>query len=609
MENKRKVNFNIFKITDLVALNEAERQYREREGKYEHIPWANTSYKEIASEIITDKYGGFTAPLYLSVSNHRSTYGIKNLCRQMEKYIQKSEDNENTQILSITGYMQDGRITIVTLVRKYEGNFNIVGFFETINDEIYEKESNLDIKETGCLIIPDKIKNFSYSKEEIFAHEKAVKKQNEVLNNASEEKPFLNSIDEYVPLKLPNPENHTELIYDLQTLDRKIETVMPYDEFNEIFKELLVYVNGVEYYHYINVIKGDESKEVFMDFLRTYIMDSYVSSGSLASEDVDLLLKKLYRALFEMHVVQDLINDKNVTDINITAPDAIRVRIKGKTYISNVTFIDRTDYLRFVNAISIKNHVLQSSPEQTFTETGDEDYILRITITPEYVNSVDWPYMHIRKVSRKKLLGEDLIKEGMMNKVVRNYLLDCGLNSKGVMFSGPPGSGKTVALNWFLEEAYELSADILVIQESDELFAYRKGVKLEHVVRFPKNNEEAVDLGRLGKSALVAGANVFIIGETKGAEICEMVTLGNTGCRIASTLHTASAVETPMKMVDLMMRGDMKDVVQAKRMLKNFQTLVYLEDFKIQEITEVIGFDEEKKDLIYRYIYRREKTS
>ena len=193
----------------------------------------------------------------------------------------------------------------------------------------------------------------------------------------------------------------------------------------------------------------------------------------------------------------------------------------------------------------------------------------------------------------------------MFDESVRDYLLDCGRHSKGIIFAGPPGSGKTVALNWFLEDAYENSAEILVIQENDELFAYRKGVIFEHVINNPKDGEEACSLEELGKMALVAGANVFVIGEAKGGEVCSAITLSNAGCRTALTLHTNSAKETIDKICDLAMRGFATSYEQTKRSLKSFETIVYMQDFKVQEISQVIGYDEQKKDMIYRCIYKR----
>ena len=55
------------------------------------------------------------------------------------------------------------------------------------------------------------------------------------------------------------------------------------------------------------------------------------------------------------------------------------------------------------------------------------------------------------------------------------------------------------------------------------------------------------------------------------------------------------------------MRGYADSYEQAKRMMKSFQTIVYLSGYKVQEITEIVGFDEKKKDMIYKSIYKREE--
>ena len=57
------------------------------------------------------------------------------------------------------------------------------------------------------------------------------------------------------------------------------------------------------------------------------------------------------------------------------------------------------------------------------------------------------PYLHIRKVPKKKTTVSDLIKAGMMDKKIAAYILDKVMSAKGMVFSGPSACGKTTAIN------------------------------------------------------------------------------------------------------------------------------------------------------------------
>ena len=602
MEIKR--NLDTIKIESLEHLLQVEKTHREKIDN-DFMPWSNgTPYKEVVTNILKDKDGPWVNPLYYTISSHRASFGMQSLCFSANEYFNQFKEMNDIDVISISASVKESRIILKCLVRPYTPTFDFSGFFEYIGDVVEEVIEEYK-PQCGKLIIPDEIKNFKITPEQQQKHDEDYKKQGVAYRNATKEVPFLNQLDHYTPKKIRTPQDSIDLVYDLQTSDRKIKTVATYEQFTQVFNEVMTYVNGVEYYSYVNVILGEgKTEHAFMQDLRRYVESYYVEKGKFLEEDVPILMSKLYRSLFKLYVIQDLVDDPKVTDIKITGPDAIRARIEGKAYMSNIHFIDRNDYLRFINMVAIRNGISQNVPSQTFTDINDERYIIRFSITAEYVNSVMWPYLHVRKIDRHKPLAPELMEAGMFDEKIRDYLLDCGKNSRGVVFCGPPGSGKTVCLNWFLEEAYEQSAEILVIQENDELFCYRKGVMFQHVVNYAKDKQLPVSLEELGKLALVAGANVFIIGEAKGAEICSAITLSNSGCRTAITIHSNSSTDTIDKMADLAMRGYATDYVQAKRMLRSFQTIVYLEDFKIREISEITGFDEETEDMKYRYIYR-----
>ena len=40
-------------------------------------------------------------------------------------------------------------------------------------------------------------------------------------------------------------------------------------------------------------------------------------------------------------------------------------------------------------------------------------------------------------------------------------------------------------------------------------------------------------------------------------------------------------------------------------MLKDLEIIIYIEGFKIQEITEIVGYNEEDKKIIYKTVYKR----
>lgn len=605
-KNKHPVaKLSVSKIESLQKLEARYRHFPENEL----MPLArNTSFKELAA-IIPDRNPKGSSKYYLYESRHTTTIGVDSLARKTQEFLESQKKDMFLEILSVSAGMLDDKICVTALVRMSEEDANRFRF-----SDIYQFLGEDDDDDSGedqsssRLIIP-KSAIRTYSEAEIEHHFRAVNKQNEILAQATPDKPFLNSIDTYTAQKLYDIDERQELIYNLRTKDMNVQLNTSYDNFIRIFNNCMNYITTAEKDSYYNVLREQIDKQTFFDVIEAYIQRTFIMPQKLPNEDLPALMKKLDRALFQLYIVQDLIDEPEITDIKITDPYSIRVRIKGNAFLSNVTFIDADDYIRFINGIAIVNSVDLKIPTQTFTYEQDENYILRFSITAPYITCSGYPIIHIRKLSRKKQMADDLIRAGMFDEKIRDYLLDCGKFSRGVVFSGPPGSGKTTCLNWFLEEAYESSAEILVIQENDELFSYRKGVMFEHVVLNPQRGERPCSLEQLGQMALVAGANVFVIGEAKGAEICSAITLSNSGCRTAITIHAQSSTDTIDKMVDLALRGEQNTTYeQAKRMIKSFQTIVYLDKYKVQEISEIIGYDDVKKDMIYRSIYKREKT-
>lgn len=419
-------------------------------------------------------------------------------------------------------------------------------------------------------------------------------------SQASFDSPMLNRGIPYVPDAGRTMEDDAPLVYDVVSTLRK-KTHISQDEFERIYKDTMRFFTDQEKFLFKQYQSGEKKPPEFYRDCANYLRRNFSSMSN--KNDFDAMMDRINLAIFHYDVIQPLIDHPDTTDIKICGPYDIRVRVKGKAYKSNATFMDEADLYRFVSGLAIRNHVdIFSYPIITFTDKHDENYILRFTVSSPMVNCVDYPYLHIRKVSKNKLNFDELINAGMLNEDLKLYLIDRAKASRGIVFAGPPGSGKTTALNAFIEYIPK-TRETLVIQENDELYTEQSGFMFKHVTH-GFQGEPICTLEDLGKMALVEGCNEFVIGEVKGGEMRYAMTLINAGGYAALTVHSTNAYETMNKLADLVKYGSSYTFDEARRMLKTFDTIVYMEGFKIREVLEVNGYNDETHNYNYINIYR-----
>lgn len=320
-------------IHDKKKLAAIEQKYRLFE-EAEIMPLARgTGFIELTERVVPDRDGDWKHPIILYVCRHRSQLGALVLCREAKKYLEKCSKQTPMDILSVSAGMNGDSIVLLLLVRTYKTEPNVKNIYNYLDEFLQEQHTR------PKLIVPDEARK-SYTEQERMAHKKKIDVQNKVLMECSDERPFLNSLDVYTPLGLDEIDVNKELIYDLQTKDMQISTVLPYVDFIKIFRECMRYITSVERDFYYDVIREKASKEEFINVIEAYIEKHYIDTKGMKIEDMPSLMEKINRALFELYIVQDLIDDPEITDVKITAPDSIRVRVKGRAYLSNVTFID-----------------------------------------------------------------------------------------------------------------------------------------------------------------------------------------------------------------------------------------------------------------------------
>lgn len=431
--------------------------------------------------------------------------------------------------------------------------------------------------------------------------EKTVETDKKVENSKKDKDiPFLNMIDTFKPdISLENK----ILYYDLKDIDSDKKTTFSKEKLNQLFSETINYFTTSEK----NFLKRTQAGEIPLKNFMNGVVDYVHRTKKIPPEDEKFFFEKIERCFFSYYVLIPAINDPNITDIKVLSPDHINVKINGKQHVvRGLNFISRNDYDYFIAGLLIRNKIKVNSPIILFTDTMfDKNYNLRFDITFPELNVSKMPTLHIRKEPKEKLNVEGLVQAGMMPEKVATYLKYKVKTAKGVVFAGPSASGKTYALNAFADEI-PFDSSVLCVQESDEIFSkVHPNFMSQHILRDAKGNV-CVGLDQIGENGLVCDIKYFLIGEIKGSEARSFLRACNTGHRCMCTIHTPSAKETLPRFADYIKYGADYSMEEAERMLKDLEVIVYIENFKIQEITEITGYDEEKKKIVYNTVYRRD---
>jgi pilus assembly protein CpaF len=352
------------------------------------------------------------------------------------------------------------------------------------------------------------------------------------------------------------------------------------------------------------VQRGIKSKDSLMNEVERYLKGRKIKESQISE------IKEMFaKYIWGYHILEDLICDENISDIKIISKDLIRVKIKGERYTSSVKFTSVEEVNRFIRIVAIKNRINVSdiNAKQTFTDKqSNKDYILRITIVTDYITSAGHPYLHIRKIPKRKYTPEQLIEMGLATKEQMKYLINAIKSGKKIIFTGKGASGKTTILNTLIDEISHNKSG-MVIQENEELFSSTHPDLMFLKVR-STNGEGKIQysLKDLTISGLLMDIDYFIIGEIKGAEALYFLNAAKTGHVCLCSVHGENSTEAVDKIVDYMKYESDYSRADLLKMLKSIDIVVYMENFKCNEISEIVGYDYSNEELKYNTIYKNQ---
>jgi pilus assembly protein CpaF len=324
---------------------------------------------------------------------------------------------------------------------------------------------------------------------------------------------------------------------------------------------------------------------------------------------ITMLLSLFQDCVFGYYVLTPFIKDPIVSDIKVYSWDHITVKVNGDRYLTNIKFFDEDDYNRWYDRLLRINRLDRSidGALNNFTDRKSIDsFYMRVDIQKEEVTSSGQNMLHIRKTPTVKYTWQYLVDNKMLDDNCIEYLRDRVVNGYGFLISGRGGSGKSTLLNNMIDMIpYEES--VLISQENDELYSdVHPQIQFEHPLNHKSDGKETrftlEDELRLG---LLQDIDDFIIGEIKGGEALYVFTTAmSTGARFMGTIHSNNCRGSVRRLAQLAKYISSYTVESLEEMLTATPfCLIHMSHFHIDEILEIVGWDEKKMELEYKEVY------
>ena len=246
--------------------------------------------------------------------------------------------------------------------------------------------------------------------------------------------------------------------------------------------------------------RADLSVEIKDDELYRIIDDVILEKCRYKSvKERVMLRKKLFDSIRGLDVLQNIIDDDDVTEIMINGPDRIFIERDGKIFRYNEVFSseERLNDLIQQMVAKVNRRVNEASPIAD-SRLSDGS---RVNVVLEPV-ALDGPAVTIRKFPKETINMDKLIEFDSLTEEVAEFLSMLVVSGYNIFISGGTGSGKTTFLN-ALAGYIPKDERIITIEDSAELQIKGIGnlVRLE-ARQENSEGENGVDIRQLMRAAL-----------------------------------------------------------------------------------------------------------
>lgn len=343
--------------------------------------------------------------------------------------------------------------------------------------------------------------------------------------------------------------------------------------------------------------------------LRQRLSDSLKDSDAEICQEIDQLLleeaglslkerlvlkEELYAGVRRLDVLQELMDDPEVTEIMVNGHEYIYVEKNGQLSLYGKSFASRERLEDVIQQIVAGcNRVINTGMPLADARLPDGTRI-HAALPPV---AVDGPVLTIRRFPVRAMDMEDLLRMGTLDEETAAFLQQLVRCGYSVMIGGGTSAGKTTFLN-ALSAYIPPGERLITIEDTAELRipGERNLVRLEAK---NANLQEArsITIRDLIRAALRMRPDRIIVGEVRGEETIDLLQALNTGHDGSlSTAHANSAGDMLLRLETMALMGMAMPLEAIRRQIASgIDIFVQLgrdrnKQRRLLEIAEVTGF-------------------
>ncbi len=320
--------------------------------------------------------------------------------------------------------------------------------------------------------------------------------------------------------------------------------------------------------------------------------------------------KELFNAFRKLDLLQEFLEDDNITEIMINGTQNIFYEKEGKLYQSEKRFLSKEKLEDVIQQIVAGSNRLVNEASPIVDARLADGSRVNVILAPIALNG---PVVTIRKFPKEAVTMRQLITWNSISKEVAKILAVFVAAGYNIFISGGTGSGKTTFLN-ALSQFIPKDERIITIEDNAEL----RILDVANLVSLEARNANAEGSGEvtirdLIKSALRMRPTRIIVGEVRSAEAIDMLQALNTGHDGSlSTGHANSPTDMLSRLETMVLMG-MEIPLPAirKQIASGIDLIVHLgrlrdKSRKVLEVTEIIDYRD--GEILLQPIYSFEET-